>query len=115
MWFLAGAAEVPASDNTQIILGIFTLLGIVATGIGGVVIALINARNRPPAATPAEPDPGSLRERVGVLEFRAEDNDQRDDVQDRHLDRQDDRLDAVERTADAVARFLDRRFPEWRS
>lgn len=106
MW-LAAAAEVPSSDNTQIVLGIFTLLGVAATGVTGIVIALINARNKP-SPPPAESDGSSLPERVAVLEFRAEDSDDRDAVQDR-------RHDVAEQTGEAVTRFLDRRFPEWRT
>jgi hypothetical protein len=36
---------------------------------------------------------GNLRERVAVLERRADDSDDRDEVQDRRLDQIEDRLD----------------------
>lgn len=102
------AADLPSSDNTQIILGIFTLLGIVATGVVGIIIALINSRNRASPTSATDTESGTTRERVGVLEFRAEDNDERFDVQDK-------RQDVIEQNVEHIQRFLDRRFDGWRT
>lgn len=82
--------------------------------IGGVVVALLGAlglvtaevmrgRNSHTTSSPPEPHPEKdveLYERTAVLGSRADDADQRDDLQDRALHNHGDRLEALEQWAD---------------
>lgn len=85
-------------------MAISTLLVAVVTAAAGVIVALINSRKeRTAPAPPAASDHDEVmhvRERIAVLEQRADDSDERDETQDR-------RLDQLERNAD-----LDN--PHWR-
>lgn len=70
------------------------MLVAVATG----VFSLLSARANRTAPAPPPPTPelngvGALRERIAVLERRADDADDRDEMQDRRLDQIEDRLD----------------------
>lgn len=109
MWHLAAAEQTANQDGqTAIILGVIGLLTAVLVAVATGVFTLLSAKAGRTA--PAPPPPvtnvvdgdmaGLLRERVAVLEDRADDSDDRDAVQDR-------RLDQLERHAD-----LDN--PEWR-
>lgn len=107
------AAEAPtqsgASDQLIIMIGGVVTAAIVA--LGTVLVAIVNRGGgkttpSPPAPTPTSSD-HVLYERTAVLRQRADDNDDRDDVQDRRHERTDDRLDALER-------LNDRLHPDWR-
>lgn len=108
MWLAAAEESANQDAQTAIILGVIGLLTAVLVAVATGVFSLLSAKaNRTAPAQPpsvnAAPDlevVGNLRERVAVLERRADDADERDEVQDR-------RLDQIERHAD-----LDN--PEWR-
>lgn len=93
MW-LSGAADLPQSDSTQIILGIFTLLGLVVSGLVAIAVANINARNKTP------PPSKDVEVRLAVVEHRAEDSDERFDVLDRKVEH--------------VTAWIYRQDPEWK-
>lgn len=65
--------------------------------LGGVLVAIVNSRASRTTPSPPSPVPTSsgheLYERTAVLTRRADDNDERDDVQDRRLDQIERRLD----------------------
>lgn len=92
-------AEAPISGDPQtaIILAVLGLLGLVLVAVVTGVFSLMSARaNR---VTPSLPAPVPtvtehvLYERVAVLERRADDSDERDEVQDRRLDQHERALD----------------------
>lgn len=88
--------------------------GVIVAMVGGivsVVIALINARNR---TEPAPPPPSTNPADTADLVRRADDNDERDDVQDRRHNRTEA---AIDRHADRLERLEahhDRTSPGWR-
>lgn len=104
MW-LAAAADPPTEVSHALITAVLAFAGVVATVTGGVIVALINRNAKvqpsPPAPT-AHPDEADIkvRERVAILERRADDADDRDEMQDRRLDQ--------------LERHLDVDNPEWR-
>lgn len=108
MWRLVApfAAELPEQQsNGQLPVLIFGLLGTVVVVLGTVLVALINSRaNRttasPPSPAPAAAPDGRTSERVAVLEHRAEDSDDRDEMQDRKLENHDQRLERIEARLD---------------
>lgn len=112
MWGPGLAAVIAVSSETtppgsgdQLVIILGGLLGAAITALGGIVVAGMNARagrteQAPPART-ASLDAAGLHEDVAVLRYRADDNDERDDVQDRRLDQ--------------IERHLDIDNPRWRT
>jgi uncharacterized protein (UPF0218 family) len=90
------------SDQLIIVVGGVITAAIVA--LGGVLVAIVNSRtNRTTPSPPAPLQPDSdhvLYERTAVLARRADDADERDEVQDRRLEH--------------IERVLDVENPEWR-
>lgn len=72
--------------------------------LGGVLVAIVNSRANRTTPSPPSPNPSAneheLYERTAVLSRRADDSDERDEVQDRRLDK--------------IERVLDINDPEWR-
>ena len=103
MWLAAAAQDAAASTN-ELVIAITGLLVAVVTAASGVIVALVNSKKSATAPSP----PGSndhddwifARERIAVLDQRADDADQQREIQDR-------RLEQIERHLD-----LDR--PQWR-
>lgn len=101
MWLEAATEPANQDAQTAIILGVIGLLTAVLVAVATGVFSLLSAKaNRtapaPPPPTPAAPTldaVGHLRERVAVLERRADDSDERDELQDRRLDQVEDHLD----------------------
>ena len=96
------------------VYAVWTFLGIVVTTLGTIAVQAFKARSERPttggATAPTTVDVATVTkhaERLAVVEHRADDNDDRDDLQDRSLAGLDDRLDALER-------FHDHRDPGWR-
>lgn len=91
-----------ASDQLIIMIGGVITAAIVA--LGGVMVAMVNrGASRTTPSPPAPVATGSdhvLYERTAVLAQRADDSDERDEVQDRRLDQ--------------LERVLDLDNPEWR-
>jgi len=95
------AADPPASQDgqTAIILGVIGLLTAVLVAVATGVFSLLSARaNRtapapPPPLLPESDAMGHVRERLAVLERRADDADDRDELQDRRLDQVERHLD----------------------
>lgn len=111
MWRLVApyAADLPEQQsNGQLPVLIFGLLGTVVVVVGTVLVALINSRANRTTASPPAPTPvgalgdqdGRAGERIAVLEHRAEDSDERDEMQDRRLN--------------AIEAHLDMRGETWR-
>lgn len=103
MWNLL-AADVPGSESSQplIIALISALSGIVVAAFGSLV-ALAKREGSTPASHNTDDDRANPRggnERTAVLEQRADDTDDRDEVQDLKIE--------------AILRFLDRKFDGWR-
>lgn len=102
MWHLAAEQQPGQDAQTAIILGVIGLLTAVLVAVATGVFTLLSARANRTAPAPPPPTAttsfdgevvGNLRERVAVLERRADDSDDRDEVQDRRLDQIEDRLD----------------------
>lgn len=108
MWLHGGwasAAETTtqtgASDQLIIVIGGVVTAAIVA--LGGVLVAIVNRGGGKTVASPptaAVNGDHALYERTAVLARRADDADERDEVQDRRLDQ--------------IERVLDLDNPEWR-
>jgi hypothetical protein len=97
LWLIAVDAPAPDSQ-TAIILGVIGLLTAVLVALATGVFSLLSARaNRtepaPPSPVPVPAGDHVLYERIAVLERRADDSDERDEVQDRRLDQVERRLD----------------------
>lgn len=101
-WGDVYAAADPVGDQRLIILGGIIVAAITAGAT--VLVAIVNARANRTAPSPPAPDGAAdvvaVRERMAVVERRADDNDDRDDVQDRRLDQ--------------IERALDLDNPDWR-
>lgn len=94
MWWTA-AAEPSADPSQPIVVALISALGGVVAAAFAALVSIARREDRnEPTATP------SLGERTAVLERRALDNDERDDLQDHRIE--------------SVERFLDRRHPDWR-
>lgn len=97
MWPLAAEASTSSSDALIVTVG--TLAGGVVAGVVTIIVALINRSTKtdpsPPAAGPTPPtqDDITVRERVRVLEFRVDDHDHAEEIQDRRLDQLERALD----------------------
>lgn len=108
MWHLGGiavaAAEMPPTGGNDALLALIG--GVIIAVIGGVVTISVNLINKPknqPAPSGTAVDP-SWRDFVSgelaVLKRRADDNDDRDDMQDRRLEH--------------IERAKDHDHPDWR-
>ena len=108
MWLggiVAAADTPPAGVSDQIIIIIGGIVVAAITALGGVLVAVVNSRtNRttasPPSPTPAPGSDHVLFERTAVLARRADDGDERDELQDRRIDQ--------------IERVLDLGNPDWR-
>jgi hypothetical protein len=97
VWLVIAAADVAPGDQSPIIVALISALGgVLVAVIGG----LISVARRESADRQHQAAPPSLGERTAVLERRAEDNDERDDMQDHRLE--------------YIERALDRNHPDWR-
>lgn len=89
MW-LAGAAQDAAAGTNELVIAITGLLVAVVTAASGVIVALINSKKSATAPSPPGSDDHEdwifARERIAVLDQRADDKDQQDEIQDRRLD-----------------------------
>ena len=104
MWLIAASA-VPSE---ALIYAVGTLLGVVVTTVGLILVQAMKSRADRTTASPPSPVADTrLAERVAVLEHRADDSDTRDDMQDRAIDTLLDRAEAIEA-------HLDRTDPGWR-
>lgn len=109
MW-LTGvlAAEVPASGGNDQLLVMIGGIVVAAFGMIGVVgAAALNNRNKTAPSPPAVANPASdlawrdyVTGELAVGRARADDSDERDEMQDRRLDH--------------LERVLDRSHPDWR-
>lgn len=110
MW-LTGvlAAEVPASGGSsdQLLVMIGGIVVAALGTIGAVAVAAINNRNKTAPSPPAALSPASdlawrdyVTGELAVGRARADDSDERDEMQDRRLDH--------------LERVLDRSHPDWR-
>jgi hypothetical protein len=104
-WVSAAEAPTQSGVSDQLIIMIGGVVTAAIVALGGVLVAIVNRGGAKTAPSPPGPmvAPGSdhvLYERTAVLTQRADDNDERDDVQDRRLDQ--------------IERVLDLDNPEWR-
>lgn len=108
MWTVAADSGELA---TALIPAVWTFLGVVVVTLGTIAVqALKSHADRTPDTTssPAHTDGGAallqvardVARDIGQLDQRANDNDDRDDMQDRRLE--------------AIERYNDHRDPEWR-
>lgn len=101
MWLAVADSPAGQDAQTAIVLGVIGLLTAVLVAVATGVFSVLTARANRTTPAPVSPmGDHTLFERVAVLERRADDSDERDEVQDR-------RLDQLERAAD-----LDN--PDWR-
>lgn len=69
------------------VIAVSGLLVAVITAAAGVAVAIVNSKGKSHPDSVLDPDDWAyVRERVAVLERRADDSDNRDEVQDRRLD-----------------------------
>lgn len=96
MW-LAGAAQDAAAGTNELVVAIVGLLVAVVTAASGVIVALINSKKQTtPPAPPGEADHDDwifARERIAVLDQRADDADVQREIADRRLDQIERHLD----------------------
>ncbi len=101
MWLTGGlqaAAEAPdpAGFSDQLIVVVGGVITAAIVALGGVLVAVVNSRASRTTASPPAPAPDvghELYERTAVLRQRADDADERDEVQDRRLDQIERYLD----------------------
>lgn len=98
MWnawgLLAAEAPVEAGVSDQLIVMIGGIAVAAIGAIATVLVALVNSRSKTTPSPPPPSDGGHVvYERLAVLERRADDADERDEVQDRRLDQVEDVLD----------------------
>lgn len=105
------AAEQPPDSGTSeaLIVAAGTVLVALLGGIASVAIAVINARNR--TSAPSE----TPQVHATDLVRRADDNDERDDVQDRRHNRTESNLDRLTDRVERLEGHHDRHDPGWRS
>lgn len=116
MWL---GAENSGGADAALITAVWTFLGIVVTTLG--TIAVQAYRSRKETTTSPAPPPSTdtallmqLAREQGALVQRADDNDERDDVQDHELRDQREVLDAHHDRLRALERLHDRLRPGWR-
>jgi hypothetical protein len=101
LWLSAAEAPASSDSHTAIILGVIALLSAVMVAVATGIFQLLSARASrtepsPPAPIPTAGQDVALYERTAVLSQRADDNDERDDVQDRRHEHTEDRLELIE-------------------
>lgn len=115
MW--AAGAEVAAGPDPTLITAIATLLGVVVTTVGLIVVQAIKSRSERTAPSPPAPatsDGGTrMAERVAVLEHQQRENQQRDDDADTRDDLQDRAIRAHDEDLEALKRWAGRADPGW--
>jgi hypothetical protein len=99
------AAETAQQGGDGLLAAVIGLAGLVVTGVVTVVVTIINRGGKTLPAPDPEPDPTpetdlTLRERMSILEYRADATDRAGEIRDR-------RLDQLERTLDLTN-------PRWR-
>jgi len=108
LWSWA-ADEATGTGTDQLVIIVGGILVAAVTAAGTVLVAVVNARANKTAPSPPAPAaglmpaPGEMREvheDVAVLRYRADDSDERDELQDRRLDQ--------------IERHLDLDNPNWR-
>lgn len=110
MWTAAEAV----GPSEALIYAIWAFLGIVVTTLGTITVQALKSRAERNSTTASPPAPAAggdvtrHAERIAVVEHRADDNDDRDDMQDRTLRALDDRVELLER-------YHDHRDPNWRN
>lgn len=113
MWL--GAADSGELD-TALITAVWTFLGIVVTTLGTIAVQALRRDRDTTSPSPPAPAPVNgngtaglltLAKEQGVLHQRADDSDERDDMQDKTLHNFGDRIEALERHNDI-------REPGWR-
>lgn len=94
---LAADPSAPSGVSDQLIIVVGGVITAAIVALGGVLVAMVNTRANKTSPSPPAPTPTSneheLYERTAVLGRRADDSDERDEVQDRRLDRIERRLD----------------------
>lgn len=99
MWLLVAAeTSAPAGVSDQLIIVVGGVITAAIVALGGVLVAIVNSRANRTSASPPAPNADQtsnheLYERTAVLSRRADDADDRDEVQDRRLERIERRLD----------------------
>lgn len=116
MWILAAESDLAAA----LIPAVWTFLGVVVVTLGTIAVQSMKARSDQ-SSTPAQTNGSSLMQvardvarDIGQLDQRANDNDERDDVQDRELRDQRNVLDEHHARIVALERYHDKRDPGWR-
>jgi hypothetical protein len=88
---LAAAESPSAGVSDQLIIIVGGVITAAITVLGGVLVAIVNSRTSRTAPSPPAPVPTinehELYERTAVLRQRADDNDERDAVQDVRLEK----------------------------
>lgn len=104
MW--AYAAEEVTQGGDGLLAAVIGLASVAVGGVVTIVVSLINRSGKADAAQPVDPpvddddDDIAIRERVAILEHRADNWDRADELHDRRLDQ--------------VERVLDLENPRWR-
>ena len=96
MWPQAAGAASQGGDG--LLAAVIGLAGLVVTGVVTVVVALINRSGKAVPVPPPEPEPEpepdiTIRERVSIIEYRADAMDRSDEIRDRRLDQLERALD----------------------
>lgn len=103
MWRLVADAATQSGDG--LLAAVIGISGVVVTGVVTVIVALINRAGKAIPAPEPDPDPEpvdiTIRERVSILEYRADATDRSGEIVDRRLDQ--------------IERALDLDNPRWRS
>lgn len=118
---LAAAAEATTGPSDALIVALGGVIVAALGALGLVLVEVVKGRNArttaspPPPATaaPATP-PVELYERTAVLSQRADDNDERDDVQDHELRDQRTVLDDHHSRLSHVERWITASDPDWK-
>lgn len=107
---------------TALIPAVWTFLGIVVVTLGTIAVQAMKGRKEDTVIPPPSNGNGSsllqvardVARDIGQLDQRANDNDERDEVQDRELRDQRHALDEHHLRLKALERFHDRHDPGWR-
>lgn len=93
------AADAASQGGDGLLAAVIGLAGLVVTGVVTVVVALINRSGKAVPVPPPEPEPEpeqhdiTIRERMSILEYRADSMDRADEIRDRRLDQLERALD----------------------
>jgi hypothetical protein len=112
------AAAESGEPSVAIIGAVSTFLGVVVTTVGVVAAQWLKSRyERTEPSPPGLADAAitvQLAKDIGQLDERANDNDERDDIQDHELRDQRNVLDEHHSRISAVERYMTDHFPDWR-